>query len=158
MAEDICVTTSKKPLLIHLSPEKSGRKGEGLKYKFTIPVTLDGLNDYTDACRTSSAVGARMKKENEKYVRISLIRYKLSGKRIAKPVFIQFRWIEKNRRRDKDNIAFAKKFILDALVKSRVLKNDGWNEIDGFSDEFFVDPKDPRVEVTLIERDEDEKR
>lgn len=128
-----------------------------MKYKFTIPVILDGLNDYTYACRTLPAAGSRMKKENEKYVRLALIKCKLSGKHIDKPVFIQFQWFEKNRKRDKDNIAFSKKFILDALVKSGVIKNDGWNEIDGFSDEFFIDPKSPRVEVTLIERDEDEK-
>lgn len=100
-------------------------------------------------------IGARMKKENEKYVRLSLIRSKMSGKRITKPVFIKFEWYERNRKRDKDNIAFAKKFILDALVKSHVLKNDGWNEIEGFSDEFFVDPKNPRIEVTLIESEKE---
>ena len=54
-------------------------------------------------------------------------------------------------RTGKDNIAFAKKFIQDALVKSRVLKNDGWNDIDGFSDDFRVDKKRPRVEVRIEE-------
>jgi len=32
-----------------------------------------------------------------------------------------------------------------------VLKNDGWNDIEGFSDEFFVDKQNPRVEVEISE-------
>lgn len=50
-----------------------------------------------------------------------------------------------------DNIAFAKKFILDALVKKGVLKDDGWKWVKGFTDEFFVDKKNPRVEVEMEE-------
>ena len=50
---------------------------------------------------------------------------------------------------DKDNIAFAKKFIQDSLVHAGVLANDGWNQIEGFTDDFAVDPKNPRVEVTI---------
>ena len=51
----------------------------------------------------------------------------------------------------KDNIAFAKKFIQDALVETGVLRNDGWSEIEGFTDNFALDPKNPRVEVTIEE-------
>ena len=54
-------------------------------------------------------------------------------------------------RRDKDNIAFAKKFIQDALVKEKVLENDGWAQIDSWTDAFAVDAQRPRVEVELEE-------
>ena len=40
---------------------------------------------------------------------------------------------------------------LDALVETGVLRNDGWSEIEGFSDDFALDPKNPRVEVTIEE-------
>ena len=64
---------------------------------------------------------------------------------------IHYLWIEPSRRRDKDNVAFAKKFIQDALVEGGVLRNDGWAEIEHFTDDFAVDPKNPRVEVTIEE-------
>lgn len=71
--------------------------------------------------------------------------------KITKPVTIRFRWIEKNSRRDMDNIAFAKKFILDALVKKGVLPDDGWKWVKGFRDEFEIDKGNPRIEVELEE-------
>lgn len=74
--------------------------------------------------------------------------------KIKQPVKIAFRWYEKNSRRDMDNIAFAKKFILDALVKKGVLQDDGWKWVKGFTDEFFIDKKNPRIEVELKTEEE----
>lgn len=64
-------------------------------------------------------------------------------------VFISFQWQELNRQRDPDNIAFAKKFVMDGLVQAKVLKNDGWNEVEGWTDTFVVNKNDPGVLVTL---------
>ena len=50
-----------------------------------------------------------------------------------------------------EDIAFAKKFIQDSLVHCGVLDNDGWGQIEHFTDDFAVDPKDPRIEVTIEE-------
>lgn len=60
-------------------------------------------------------------------------------------------WIEQNRRRDLDNVAFAKKFIQDGLVKAGIIKNDTHHEIAGFSDSFDYDSKNPRIVVTIEE-------
>lgn len=70
---------------------------------------------------------------------------------IQNPVSLKFSWFEPNKKRDKDNIASAKKFILDALVKCNILKNDGWKEIESFEDVFFIDKDNPRVEVDILE-------
>ena len=78
---------------------------------------------------------------------------KLAGKKIDK-AYIKFHWVEKKTRRDKDNIAFAKKFILDALQEMGILQNDGWSEILGFSDTFDVDKDNPRIEVSLLSEEE----
>mgnify|MGYP003410152465 CR=1 FL=1 len=51
----------------------------------------------------------------------------------------------------KDNIAFAKKFILDALQDLGVIGNDGWNEVGNLSDKYQVDRNDPHVDVYLKE-------
>ena len=52
-------------------------------------------------------------------------------------VNILFVWRCKDRRKDKDNICFAKKYILDSL-QPRILKNDGWGEVGDFCDRFVV--------------------
>lgn len=114
--------------------------------KFTIQGRLDGLNDYIKANRSNRYAGAEMKRRNEELVMLSVRKVK-----IKQPVKIAFKWYEKNLRRDMDNIAFAKKFILDALVKKEVLQDDGWKWVKGFTDEFYIDKKNPRVEVEIRE-------
>ena len=75
-------------------------------------------------------------------------------KPVSKPVHISITWYCKNKKKDPDNIAFAKKFILDGLVKAGVLENDGWKQIEGFTDKFEVDKKNPRVEVLILGEEE----
>lgn len=64
-------------------------------------------------------------------------------------VTLAFVWYEPNQKRDKDNIAFAKKFILDALQEAGTLTGDGWSQVVGFSDEFHVDKENPRIEIEI---------
>lgn len=102
-------------------------------------------------CLDCAEAAARMKRQCEREIRLC-IRAQWKGKvRFQRPVAMRYLWVEKNKRRDKDNIAFAKKFIQDSLVKEKVIQNDGWKEIDSWSDEFLVDAQCPRVEVELEE-------
>jgi Holliday junction resolvase RusA-like endonuclease len=91
-----------------------------------------------------------MKKQAEAIV-VAEAKRQLKGVNLAAPVDIDNYWFERNRRRDKDNIAFAKKFLLDGLVKAGVLADDGWDEINDIRDRFAIDPKHPRVEVIIRE-------
>ena len=110
-------------------------------YKLTIPGLLPGLNEYIDAERSHKGKykAASMKRQAQNVIGY-MIRTQLRGVRFTRPVVIRYLWIEPSRRRDKDNIAFAKKFIQDALVEN-----------EGFTDNFALDPKNPRVEVTIEE-------
>lgn len=57
-----------------------------------------------------------------------------------KPIKLHFTWIEKNKRRDLDNIsAVGKKFILDTLQICGKLKNDNLNYVVGFSDDVMFE-------------------
>ena len=49
---------------------------------------------------------------------------------------INFTWREKDKGRDLDNIAFAKKFILDAMVRRGIIPDDSQKWVKGFSDSF----------------------
>ena len=110
---------------------------------------LPGLNEYVDAERGHRQKGARLKRETQTAVCMA-IRTQLRGVRFDKPVRMHYVWIERDKRRDKDNICgYGRKVIQDALVQCKVLKNDGWGEIIGFADDFAVDKKAPRVEVLI---------
>jgi len=117
--------------------------------QITIPMRLPGLNEYVDACRGNKYEAANFKRQVENDCLI-FIRAALRGRTFSS-IGIVFKWIEKNRQRDKDNICFAKKFILDAMQKGQVIKNDGWGQIEYFRDEFAVDKDRPRVEILIEE-------
>lgn len=94
-----------------------------------------------------------MKRGDQKAVEW-FIRSQLRGVRIRKPVRMIYRWYEPNRKRDLDNISsYGRKIIQDAMVNCRVIENDGWENIIGFEDRFFVDKREPRIEVEIIEQE-----
>jgi hypothetical protein len=106
---------------------------------------LTDLNNYVRIERGNKFAAANVKQEETNRVWSEC---KQQGLLLQKKgVFIVFQWFAKDRRKDKDNVAFAKKFILDGLVLAGVIKSDRWDFISGFLDLFYVDEKDPRVEV-----------
>lgn len=109
---------------------------------------LDGLNQYTLACRGNKFAGATVKKRNEKIIS-SAIKEQLKGIEFEGMVELNFRWYEKDKRRDLDNICFAKKFILDSLVANGIIEADNWQGVKGFTDKFFIDKSNPRIEVDI---------
>ena len=122
-----------------------------MEYLLIIPGRLDNLNDLISAERTNRYKGSHIKAENEKIVACA-IRNCLNGLKIHKKVTMEYLWVEKNKRRDLDNISsFGRKVIQDALVKCGVLENDGWEYISGFTDTFRVDKKNPHIEVLIRE-------
>lgn len=80
------------------------------------------------------------------------IKSQLRGVQVKNSCYVKFRWYEANKKRDLDNVAFAKKFIFDALVDCGVLKNDSRKYVVGFSDDFYIDKVNPRIEVEIVER------
>ena len=124
-----------------------------MEYRFVIKGRLDGLNDYTAANRTNPHKGGKMKKDNETIV-ICAIRQQLRRLHIEKPVVLKFAWYEPSRRRDHDNVSsFGRKVIQDALVKCKVLQDDGWRYVVGFTDDFYCDRENPRIEVLIVEQE-----
>lgn len=116
-----------------------------------IPGTLPGLNEYIAAERTNRYKAAAMKREAESLV-LWAAKQCLRGWKARGPVRMEYTWVERNRRRDKDNIsAYGRKIIQDALVKGGYLQGDGWAHISGFSDAFAVDKGRPRIEVRICQ-------
>lgn len=117
-----------------------------MKYKIEIPFKLPSLNDYINKCRTNKYAGASMKTKIEK----NIAWYINTLPAYKKPVKIHFHWIEGNKRRDLDNVCFAKKFILDCMVKCGKLKDDNRNYVIGFTDTFEYS-KETKVILEITE-------
>ena len=106
--------------------------------KIKIVGKLPSLNEYIEACRRNPHCGAKMKASTEAAIIPQLAKLP----KIDKPVHISFIWHEANKRRDKDNVAAGKKFILDALQKAGKLINDNNDYIAGFTDRFDYSGKE----------------
>ena len=100
--------------------------------KIEIPFRLPSLKQYINECRKNRYAGAKMKKEVEQDIGW----YINQLPKYQNPIKIHFTWVEGNKRRDLDNVCFAKKFILDSMVKAGKLKDDNRNYVSGFKDTF----------------------
>jgi Holliday junction resolvase RusA-like endonuclease len=114
-----------------------------------IPLKLPSANDYIKACRTNKYEAAKMKRDAEEMIGFYLLDKKVP--RFENPVIIHFLWIEKNKKRDLDNVAFAKKFVLDALVRFGILKDDNRRCVTAFRDDFAYG-KENKVILTIEEQ------
>lgn len=122
-----------------------------MEYRLIIYGRLPGLNDMIEADRRDRRSGNRLKQESQDTIRLYILR-DLKHLKIENPVELHYSFYEPNRRRDLDNISgYAHKVTQDALVASGVLKNDGWANIVGMQDSFFVDARNPRIEVIIRE-------
>lgn len=93
---------------------------------FEISGKLPSLNEVINENRTNRYAGAKLKKDTENMICIAIKNAVRNGslKAMDCPCTVHIRWCEKTRRRDADNIQSSQKFILDALVKCGILKND----------------------------------
>ena len=100
--------------------------------KIEIPLKLPSLNEYINECRKNKFAGSTMKKQ----VQSDIGWYINKLPTFNKPIKIHFTWVEANKRRDYDNVSFAKKFILDAMQECGKLENDNRKWVTGFTDSF----------------------
>lgn len=121
------------------------------KYNLTIPGRYPSMNQFIEANRTHKQKGNQMKQKAQNDISFYIMD-QLKRLRIDKPVYIRYTFYEPNKKRDLDNISgFFHKVFQDALVACRIIMNDSWYYIVGFSDEFYVDGKNPRIEVEICE-------
>lgn len=120
-------------------------------YKVTILGRFPSMNEFIEANRIHKQKGNNMKQKSQNEISYYILD-QLRRVRIDKPIYIKYKFYEKNKKRDLDNIAsYFMKVFQDSLVCCRIIANDNWYHIVGFSNEFFVDNRQPRIEVELIE-------
>lgn len=111
-----------------------------------IPLKLPSANDYINVCRYNKYGANKFKHA----VQDQIAPFLADLPRFETPQRIHFLWVEGNKRRDLDNICFAKKFILDALVELGKLKDDNRKFVAAFTDDFTYG-KEHKVILTFEE-------
>ena len=92
-----------------------------------------------------------MKQNDQRAIEFHLSK-QLRKVHIDVPVRLKYTFWEPNKKRDLDNISgYFHKVFQDSLVARGILHNDSWHYITGFSDDSYVDNKDPRIEIEIIE-------
>ena len=132
---------------------------EVIKLEFIIHGKLPSLNEYQAACRANKYQGAKFKKEVEEFIGWEIRSALCRGAIIPtkKPIRLEFKWHERTKKRDADNIASAKKFILDAMQKQGVIPNDSRRYVKGFSDDIVDDTSDfVSVKIIVLQTEDNE--
>ena len=114
-----------------MGAEKISSKGTA-RVICEIPFKLPSANEYIRVCRTNPFRASKFKKDIEDQIGIFIERLPV----FENPIKIKFTWIEDSKRRDLDNVAFSKKFILDSMVKHQKLKDDNRKFVTAFTDTF----------------------
>ena len=122
----------------------------GKVQSFEIEGRLMGMNDYTNKNRSHYQAGGRSKKQQDEACQWYIKKARLTPV-VDYPVILKIRWYEEAARRDVDNIVSAKKFVLDALVKNGILRNDTQTYVAGIFDLVLKDRDRPRIEVEIHE-------
>lgn len=113
-----------------------------------VPGSLPGMNKMIGAAHSKSYhVYSNMKRKYTELV-AACCKEQAIGPYTA-PIKLRIQWIEPNKRRDLDNIAAAKKFILDGLVMAGVIPNDGWKHVLGWEESFEIG--EPMVRIEILE-------
>lgn len=115
--------------------------------KLVINGEFPTLNEIIKASKSHYMVYSTQKKE---YTGLTMMQTQKVSKIDYKADWV-FTWYRKNKRNDPDNIQVGTKYILDGLVKSGKIDNDGWNQINSITHHFKVDKENPRVEIEIKE-------
>lgn len=105
------------------------------------------LNEYINTERRNKYAAAKIKDKltNE-------VAWQCKSKRCHRPigkVDMIFKWHVKGRH-DSDNIAFAKKFVLDGMVQAGLLENDNPKCVRHLADYIYRDLKKPQVDYVEV--------
>lgn len=119
---------------------------------FTIYEKLPSLNDVINRNRSNRFAGAKLKKDIEEIISVHIRKALKNGelKPVTAPCTVKIDWYEKNKRRDVDNIQSSQKFILDALVETGVLPDDGRKYVTQICHKIY-DSDDYKICVTIDE-------
>lgn len=94
--------------------------------RFFVPAKFPSLNELIGAANHNRFDGGRMKKKYTGIAESCARRAALEEGWTATdgPVTIEITWVEKDKRRDQDNVTAGQKYLLDGIVAAGVLRDD----------------------------------
>lgn len=116
---------------------------------FQIPARLPSLNEMIAANRRNKYAGAKLKRDTEEFIITQIFAQKL--KAVEQPCIVHMVFNEPTRKRDADNVESAKKFILDALVRAKVIAGDSPRYVVASPSFTVYDEAGAFVTVTIVE-------
>lgn len=120
---------------------------EAKKLTFTKNGILTGKNGHP----VTGIAYKTMKAKTEKRMTIHA-NYWLNNVKVSGNSFFLIRIYAKNKRKDPNNLKVVDKFICDLLQSIGVFDDDGWDQMSaGFLTKFYIDKKNPRVDVWIME-------
>ncbi len=124
-------------------------------FSFFVPGPLPGMNEIIKASKSrygKSFAYSLMKRRWTKAVADSILMYAQGNVPKFDCVQVVFKWAEKNKRRDPDNVSAGRKFVLDGMVKAGLIPNDNWRHVHSWDDHFLVYTPKPGVYVSVVEK------
>lgn len=120
-------------------------------YRFIINGRLPGLNDMIASRGRPWFMGHAVKTKAIKMVRAFLIAENIPKFKL--PIFLRIKWIERDKRRDRDNVSGGgSKILLDAMKQHGIIINDSRKWVhDIRHDTSIVDKVNPRIEIEIEE-------
>lgn len=122
--------------------------------KLIISGRLTGRNEAERAARAHWSKGAKLKSDEtirvQQEILVQRIKPVLYGKAEVTVTFF-----EPDGRRDADNVLGGLKYIMDGLVKMRIIIDDGPKYVDLITLPVKIDRKNPRIEVQIKGQIED---
>lgn len=105
-------------------------------WRFTIPGHLMGLNEYTTLNRSKRGHVLASKAKREQEARVSEAIDATGARSFDGPIELIVSWYD-GTRRDPDNVEFAVKFILDAMVSAGVIPDDSRKYVKAIRHQLF---------------------
>jgi len=116
---------------------------------FFIPGALPGMNEIIAASKKRYKKIPYYSIIKNRYTFIIINAIKIARIKPVNQFQLNIEWTERNKKRDPDNIAAGIKFILDSLIITGIIKNDGWAENKGWTNKFNVGTQ-PKIKVDII--------
>ena len=115
--------------------------------KIVINGTLPSLNTIINEAKKHPMAYASMKNESTQTCQWPM--KELPPDFTPDKVFLDITYFVPNWRTDPDNVAAAKKFIMDALVEEEIIEDDTHKFIAGWEESFKKDKENPRIEIEI---------
>lgn len=118
------------------------------EYRVSIRGKFPSMNDFIAASRSPYG-GNNMKRQSQKIIKEHL-KAQIGSEYINRPIKLHYHFYEPNKKRDKDNISgYFHKVFQDSLVELGIIKDDKWDYIIGYRDDFDIDRNCPRIEIRI---------